>query len=547
VLGLVSNNGLVMKKKFFSRFFNLLSVFIPVFLFLLLKAYSAVPFVGDENIYYYAGYNVLKGVTPFSDMPFAHPPLHLLLCVLWMLPQSINPVWLKLASIFPATMSIIVLCLCCKKLDFSKVASFLAAMTYVLTYDHLLISTHFTGASWSAFLVILGFYCCLFKDYRALLGGVALASATLVSYHVIPVVGVLLCGFFFINMKYNWKVVVCFLATIVFIQLDFYLYFGQAYFEQLYSYHANKLPMPDKGIGTVKTVLYNSYPIFVWAFAGFIFAIIGLIKKYLKKEDYVYLLPVCLAFIAALLQFIAVVANQRVYSYYFEPVFVLAAFTAAWAFEQIQRAVLGFCHADFSKINAALVFVVGIITAFISGERFERELSYYNNSIGKKYEYTFKSSPVLSDGLNALVKNLFFISERVGGRWYASPTRYLWHEFSSPDPSVLLPALKKYQAIEGEIFGDASSTPYLALASGRKIALHMPDTNAQLLSAKIVDIFELIETLKQKLPVFMVVDPNRGIPSHPAFQKFVVENYKVIDLKNTAGETLILFGLKSLV
>ena len=528
-------------------------LFIPTFIFLVLKAYSKVPYVGDENIYFYAGWATLRGVRPFAEMPFAHPPLHLLLAILWMIPDSVNPIWLKMSSVLPATLTLICVMCFLRYCSVSLVVTLITGLFVAFSYEFLIISTHFTGANWSMLFLMLGLCFCLYNGrskWIAPFAGICLAAATLVALHTCPMaICIALCSIFF-REKNRFRVVTAFVLFFVFVHLAFWICFGHGYSDQLFSYHANKTPMPDRGLHSILDFVYNSYVILSFAGLGLI---ILLRDVMLYKFIYKGFVPAGELFIAAfaiIVQFCAVGINSRVYTYYMAPTIPFGALLLALALERGRLAIFSLFEKEtcsrrnLSSVVAGLFFSILILaTCFMQGEEIKKSMAGYRMRQRVNYTYRFDESPFLNKTFNSLVKKYFFVEVRNGSKIYTGPTTYLWHEFGSASPEGLVPEILKYKDYDGTIFGDASIAPYLALVSGRHIALEMPDTNGQLLNSGIVKMDDLLARLKENMPRFMVTTPGVGISGHPDFINFFRrEGYQILGRSRNGGSEMFLYG-----
>ena len=77
------------------------------------------------------------------------------------------------------------------------------------------------------------------------------------------------------------------------------------------------------------------------------------------------------------------------------------------------------------------------------------------------------------------------------------------------------------------LFGDATSTPLLALAAERDIAFNMPDTNIQIFQSGITDINELINKLKDSNAKFILTRPLSGVGGLDEFQAYLEKDCKL--------------------
>ena len=160
---------------------------LPLLAFLILKGYARAPVSGDEHIYMYAGLRVAEGLVPYREIFLAHPPLHLLIAVIWMLPGFYPPFWVKSAAIAPAAATLLILVFLLRRSGLSRPTVFLAGMLMALSMDFLTVSTHFTGANWSMLWLIVGTGALAMN--RPIIGAAALAVSGLTSFHVLPAAG----------------------------------------------------------------------------------------------------------------------------------------------------------------------------------------------------------------------------------------------------------------------------------------------------------------------------------------------------------------------
>ncbi len=498
---------------------------VPALIFLIWKAFAKSPFLGDENIYFYAGYEVTRGVVPFKELAFAHPPLHLLIAALWMLPGSIHPVWLKLASVLPALGTLLCVIWILRRHNINRTATLIIGVMLSCCYELLSLSTHFTGANWSMFLVILGLlFVCQESRFRMILGGVLLCASTLVSFHVIPAACCAAGLAFLWAPRRRWPCVVSFAVFFVCVHLCGCLAFGGPYVDQLFSYHANKTPMADRGMQAIKQFFFGTYPIVALAICSLLALAKDRIQTFFRREAMQMPVLFGIAACAALLQTIANFCIDRVYSYYLAPVLPLSALLAGLTLDRLSGYIKAISNRDVKAVKPLIFSAVIIITGCILGEKIESTMSYYKSK-GSVSQYVFTPSPVLPDFLNRFVERKFFRKKRTVGSLDLGITRYLWHENVSESPENLLSAIQPYAHVEGRIFGDCASAPWLALATHRKLALDMPDTNAQLLKSNRVDIYKLIRDLRAADPAFLVVNPNMGIPSSKVFKQYIEDDH----------------------
>lgn len=573
------------------------------FVFLVLKAYTATPSSGDEHIYTYVGLRVAQGVTPYVDILFAHPPVHLLIAVLWMAFVDYTPLWGKLASIVPALLCLWVVIWTLRRVGVSRPAAFLAALLLATSYDYLSVSSHFTGANWSYLFLTAGLG--LLVIQRPLLAGLLLALALLTSAHVAPaLIGIALAAFI-LDYRRGWRVGAMTLGVTVAVHLFCLIAFGDPYYEQVFGYHAAKTPMQGGGMTAIIRFFHNEYHLTVLGLLALLtwsglflsqmggrplslalriglglLALAQVMEAAANGLDGPRLAGILLAggaailwtlwerrrggafplrslktwpfaFItgaAALAQSAGVLSVDRVFTYYLAPLLPLFTLLAGWFFQQVVEILRGI-REDMTRSEpvggrflALTVLALIGVAGLVAGEGLEKQMGYYQREYGKRFQYDWQDSPALPGFLNTLVRVTLFKSERRIGDLELGITRYLWHEMRTEDPSVLLPHFAPYAAIPGTLFGDASTTGFYALMTGRRIALEMADTNAQLFKSGLIDMDRLIARFAADPPLFLVMNPARGVGGHPALKRHAAEHYRLLAREVTVDkQTLLLY------
>ncbi|RJO74513.1 MAG: hypothetical protein C4523_00580 [Myxococcales bacterium] len=518
---------------------------LPVLLFLILKGYSTAPFAGDENIYFYVGKRTAEGVVPYRELFLAHPPFHLLIAALWMLPGYLGPWQLKLASVLPAAGALALLLVAALRFRVGAIPALIVGLALVGSQDFLSGSTHFTGANWSLLLVAAGLVAVAVERRKT--GGALLASAALVSFHVIPAVAGIALGELLASRKKAIPTILMLAGVTFGVHFLSLIVFGDPYYKQVFGYHMGKTPMADAGEATVIRFFHYEYPLVLLAVGGTIAWLAALWRARLGQgapphRAYTLAVP------AAVLQIAAVMSADRVFGYYNAPLLPLFAILGFFFLDCGSRR-LGDAVAAWRAGHPMRrrLIAIGVVAALLAagaagGEALERGLGYWNKEVGKTTAYEWRDSPALPSWLNVAVKAVFFRSDRKVGDVHLGITRYLWHEFVSENPIVLLPDFEAATDAPGTVFGDASTAPFFALATGRAIALEMADTNVQIFKSGLMTIPDLLSRLKAAPPTFIVGSPRRGLYTAPAFYEWVLADYREIARREMAkGKWLILY------
>lgn len=106
----------------------------------------------------------------------------------------------------------------------------------------------------------------------------------------------------------------------------------------------------------------------------------------------------------------------------------------------------------------------------------------------------------------------------------ASYTAYRMHTFDFVDFQSAKPMaefVKDNSAVSGEIFGDMTATPLVALFSGRRIAFDMVDTNDMLFQSGLVNLTATAERIAKEKIKFVISNPGMGIGALPEFSSFL--------------------------
>ncbi len=505
---------------------------LPAALFLLFKAYSAAPASGDENIYLYVGRRVAQGVVPYREIRLAHPPGHLFAALLWMLPGYFSPVWAKLAAIVPALVTLGLFLALLRRAAMAWPVALVTGLLLALSQDFLGVSSHFTGANW-ANLWLLAALVALQRG-RAASAGTFLALAGLTAFHILPaLIGVAVAVPLFrqnVPWRHGWRTAVVFVGLTLGVHLVCLIAFGSAYWDQVFGFHLAKTPMSAGGRAATLRFFFNEYVLAAPALLGVLFWSWRRWRKSacLTENQAVF----GVLGVAAVFQLLGVLVVQRVFTYYLAPLVPLLAGLTAFALAEGLGFVCAWWEARKASQPQRKILIVLLISLtvlaglMVGGEQLERSLGYYQRQLNQISTYTWKDSPVLPRSLNRAVKALVFDEKRRVGDFHGGLKRYLWHELATENPAGLLPEFEARADTPGTLFGDASTTPFFALMTGRTIALELADTNAQWFKSGVLDVGRVLDDLKPAPPAFLILDTHRGIGTHPAMRGFARDYYR---------------------
>jgi hypothetical protein len=152
-------------------------------LFAVLKLYSFNFVIGDEHVYFNMAVLVNQGLLPYRDFFYTHPPLHLYEAVLAFRLFGYS---LALGKLLPnlamAIAGMLIFAIGRRALGPAEGA--LGCAIFLLSFDPLRISSHFTGSNLTFVLAMAGWwlaYCDL-----PIAAGVAFGLGTLVAVYILP-------------------------------------------------------------------------------------------------------------------------------------------------------------------------------------------------------------------------------------------------------------------------------------------------------------------------------------------------------------------------
>lgn len=518
-----------------NKYATLAVYLVSAFCFLLFKCYSTSPVSGDENIYFYVGRRVFEGLTPYREIFLAHPPGHLLIASIFMAPGIYSPFWLKLVSVLPALLTLLI----SMRILQSRISTtmlFLCGLLLALSHNFLSVSTHFTGANWSMFFMVLAIFVLLYN--RKVLAGLLFTFSALVSFHIIPAIMGILLAYFIFYRKESFATVFTAIISTVLIHLLCLIFFGDPYAEQVFGYHMQKSAMTGGGAAAITRFFHNEYHLATFAFLSFLLFVR---KNYFAlKRDGFKLKPDLLElilFAAIFAQIAGLFYVSRVFTYYLITLVPLFVVASGNFFERAYWYLLNLKKSTATSKSKALIIastIIIIAVCFVFGEHLESRMGYYKRQYGEVSTYEWKDSACLPGFVNQAVKALFFSEKRRVGDLDNSLKRYFWHESVTESPIGMLEHLHEYDNIQGTIFGDASTAPYFALETHRRIALEQADTNVQLFKSGVLDMKILLAKLNADPPALVAIDPRRGIATHPWFKNWLKNSFKMVSRVNSA-------------
>ena len=194
-----------------------------------------MPQPGDENVYFYMGSLLSKGVYPYRDFFYAHPPLHLLLLAAIFKLFGFNIVALKLLPIISILVTALILFLIVRE-KFGNLESIVASVLFLFSYSVLFNSVFAFGISTATMLMVAGLYFYSVKKnnlFAGLFFGLAGLTRLLA---LIPFL--IIAALLYLNDKKKIKKIIYgFSITFIIANILLIALFGNRYINDAYKYH----------------------------------------------------------------------------------------------------------------------------------------------------------------------------------------------------------------------------------------------------------------------------------------------------------------------
>jgi hypothetical protein len=528
--------------------------------YLALKMFAMHPFLGDENIYFYQSKLISEGVPPYSGFSMAHPPLQTLFAGLLLKLFGFNLVLGRSLPILFCLAGGILLAVMVRR-ELGAVASICTAALYLLAYEPLRASSHFTGVNMTVALLILAVFA-----FR--LGAIRLAAAVCVAavftrLYAIPGVMVLVVFALLADRNQALRLILWGggLGIAAFVAAGIWTGFGDMVGNTML-YHAQKTPMKPGELARMRDTVWFHNNVIVALFALAQIALAAVISLRFQQtprkqplarrlrtaieQTHTGLLILCSAIA---LFFLLILLNlDRVWMYYFIPSFPFAAVVAGWLLSTWLHAALRLLRSRLANrphglpkelLAGSLVLLALFLLNLALAPNLEARLGYYQRQMQRPaaervHRYDFKPG-LLPASVNSLVRSTLWLDERTIGNRYHRFNFFLWHESRTLDVvDEVVATIKAETAPDDEIFGDSTTVPLFALLSGRRIAANAVDTNVQRFRSGAVDADALIETIDVPRTRMIIFRHRFGVGGIDAFQKLVRRNYRRLESVTTS-------------
>lgn len=530
--------------------------------FLVIKSFSWNAYAGDEWIYLYQAKLVSEGIAPYSGFNMAHPPLQMVLTGLlfnvvgfdFLLARLLPTLWCLAGGLVLAWMV---------NREHGPLASVTAAALFLLAHEPLRASSHFTGVNMTVTLLIAAV-----AAYRAdAVRAAAFLSVCAVFTRLYAIPGVLVLTLF--ALASDWRRGVRLMLWGAGIGLAAALAVGlfcgfEATYHNLVEYHAHKTPMSVSELQGMKDkVLFHNAALANLFVASLLFLLGTLVVTFdrvrapkggrRKRGEGVLarlrgavggsrtgLVMLSAGIAAAYLLLLG--SMDRIWMYYFIPVFPFAAVCAGWMLAVMVRRTValvrtrGNLHASGvskGQLAGGALLVGGMVLGFAFAPWLETRLKYYQEHMEKDpdmrvHTYGFPPSP-LPDWVSDAVRATLWTDDRIVGEVYHSFNYLLWHESRVLDiVDDVVTVIEAESAEDSALFGDSTTVPLFALLTGRRVAANDADTNAQRYKTGFVDPSELVAKIDKPGTALIILRPRFGVAGLVEVRKLVSEKYKIV-------------------
>ena len=204
-----------------------------------LKLYSAHHGAGDENMYFYMAARTAEGVLPYRDYTFAHPPLHLLpaVALFWLMDGFSFTAGRLLPALATAVAGVFLFRLSRRH---GLAQGVIACTLFLLSYDVLRVSTHFSGANLAAMWTAIALE--RLGAGRERTAAVAFALGTLTAVYVAPTGAGAALALLAVDRRRALRFIATGLIVFASINLVCLAVFGGGFVQHVYLHHFEGLP-----------------------------------------------------------------------------------------------------------------------------------------------------------------------------------------------------------------------------------------------------------------------------------------------------------------
>ncbi|MCP4675745.1 MAG: glycosyltransferase family 39 protein [Deltaproteobacteria bacterium] len=516
--------------------------------FLVLKMFTMNTYAGDEHIYLYQAKLISQGVAPYSGFAMAHPPVHALFTALtfkvfgyhFLLGRFLPVLWCLTGGIVLAFLV---------RREYGRVASVATVALYLLAYEPLRASSHFTGVNMTVALLISAVFAYRLNAIRA--AAVLSTLAVFTRLYAAPGILVLVVFALVADRRSGLRLVFwgAVTGTVCFILIGIWTGF-QDMIHNMVLYHAQKTPMkPGSLVGMRDKVLFHNASLAAVFLLAQVAAIATLASELAgtgrgagplsRLAEAMRSSRLGLFVLASSIAFffqVVLLSMDRVWMYYFIPSFPFAAVAGGWLVARWVQGVAMLIRGKLEKPHrmrfvCGVILFIAFIMSYALSPMLERNLKYYKLEMKKPQKeraHTYAWNPgLLPGGVNEAVKSILWKDVRVIGEPHTRFNYYLWHESRVLDiVDEVVETIKNKSGASGEIFGDSGTVPLIALLSDRRIAGNEVDTNIQRYRSGNANPKELVKRIDNPKTQMIILRHNFGVFGVAEVRRLVKEKYR---------------------
>jgi hypothetical protein len=521
-------------------------------LFGVLKLYSVNVVPGDEHLYFNMAIAVNKGLVPHRDFFYTHPPLHLYLAVLAF---KLFGYSLLVGKALPNGAmllgGLLVFALGRRMLGAAEGA--VACALFLLSFDPLRISSHFTGGNQTFALAMVGLWLAYLD--RPLLAGVAFGLGALVAVYIAP--GAVAVALLLWGRSRGAAVRFVVAATLVALCGNLILY-AMAGWDFIYQVYLTQFQKGKEGSLLQYTlyhrlgfIMYENRLLTAGAVAGLVLLArdvrlrLASTRVRLWKDQRGEALLLCIAWFTLYWVFYLSISLQHAYYFIFiMPVFAwLSAYAYVGAARSIGQAVrlpaaVPPAHGRVRRRQPAKTsrftrLIPALVAAVLTLANVGLVESLYVPFALRRYGtrivyYTWKPLSHLRF-LDPYVHAMFWQPQYDPRRPPLGITHYLQHESDQITVAdQIYAAVKQYSAPGDTIYGENDIIPLIASETGRRVAANLIDTSSYRISYGLSRIEDWIAAIEADHVRLLVVRQGMAPLRYPQFREYARENFQTV-------------------
>ena len=526
-------------------------------LFVVLKLYAINVVIGDEHLYFNMAVLVNKGLIPHRDFFYTHPPLHLYLAV-WAFKLFGYSLALGKALTSGALLVGGLLIFAVGRRALGAAEGAVACAIFLLSFDPLRISSHFTGGNETFAFAMIGLW--LAHLDRPLLAGIAFGLGALVAIYIVPGAAAVALMLAWRSRRAAIRFLVAAAAVALCGNLLLYAYAGWDFIYQVYLTQFQK----GKEGSLVEYTLYNRLGYIMYEnrmlTAG---AVAGVVLLALDVRSRLAQAPrrrlwqdrrgeALLLFVAWFtLYWLFYFSIKLQHAYYFLFIMPVFAWFSAFAYVEMGRGLVRIVrpavaapstepratrrrpttpqHAGrFAPLIPAAVGLVltlaniGVLDALYVPFALRR----YGTGVTR---YTWRPLRHLP-GVDAWVRGAFWQPQDT----VLQPPRfgigkYLQHESDQiVVADQIYAAVKQHSTPDETIFGEVGLVALVSSETGRRVAANLVDTSSYRISYGLSRVEDWIAAIDADRVRLLVVRQNTAPLRYPQFRDYAQRNFRTV-------------------